>query len=244
MKHTVIGTANHIHQYDLREFEGRIFFVTDLHGHYSLLHEALNEVAFDSSRDILFSSGDWTDRGPDSKYVLDYLTCDWIHSTQGNHEALFIGAVDEQWIGRNTNCLLANGGRWVADLTDADVNAIYETFKALPLGIELLLPRGRKGAIVHAEVPGKDWNYFTNVDPQELEWNDKAVAQWSRTWYYRGIRQQVAGVDFVLVGHTPTDSGEVEQRGNMIFADAGSFFRGKLNLIELNDDFYRSVKNG
>lgn len=238
----LIGTCNHIAQYDLRKFEGRVFFVTDMHGHYDLLHEALKDVAFDSKTDILFSGGDWTDRGPDSQHVLDYLNEPWVHSIRGNHEEIFIGAVDENWVGRNTNCLLSNGGIWVASLTDQQVTAIYDSFKSLPLGIELLLPNGRKAGIVHAQVPYNNWDEFVNIDAKELEWNAQAIAQWSRSWYDRALKDQVEGVDFVLVGHTPTDSGDIEKHGNMIFCDGGSFFRNKINLIEINDSFVRGVK--
>ena len=238
----VIGSCNHIHQINLREFKGRVFFVSDVHGHYGLLHDALCEVGFNKKTDLLISGGDWTDRGPDSQYVLDWLNEPWIHSVRGNHEEMFIGAVDENWEGRNTNTLLRNGGMWIIDLKEPQVKAIYESFKSLPLGIELLMPNGRTIGVVHAEVPGYDWNFFKEVTAKELEWNEQAVAQWARTWYDRGYRTQVAGVDFVLVGHTPTDSGGVEQHGNMVFTDSGCFFRNKLNLIELNDEFVRSVK--
>lgn len=63
IKPKVIGSCNHIHQYALRKFKGRTFFVTDVHGCFDLLHEELNKVAFDSSKDLLFSGGDWCDRG-------------------------------------------------------------------------------------------------------------------------------------------------------------------------------------
>lgn len=238
----IIGSCNHIAQYDLRNFKGRIFFTTDIHGHFDLLHQELKNAAFDSNSDILFIGGDLCDRGPDSQHVLDYLNEPWVHSIRGNHEELFIGAVDENWVGRNTNCLLSNGGIWVASLTDQQVTAIYESFKSLPLGIELLLPNGRKAGIVHAEVPYRDWDKFVNVDAKELEWNAQAVAQWSRSWYDRALKDQVEGVDFVLVGHTPTDSGNIEKHGNMIFCDGGSFFRNKINLIEINDSFVRGIK--
>ena len=238
----IIGSCGHIAQLDLREFKGRVFFVSDVHGHYDKLYAALRDVAFKSDTDILISGGDWTDRGPDSKYVLDWLHEPWVHSVRGNHEEIFIGAVDENWEGRNTNCLISNGGYWVTELKDGEVNAIYDAFKSLPLGIELLMPHGRKIGVVHAEVPGYDWQFFKNVTADELSWNEQAVAQWARRWYDRGYKAQVAGVDFVLVGHTPTDTGNVEQHGNMVFTDAGCFFRDQLNLIELNDEFMRSVK--
>lgn len=239
----LIGNQNHIAQYDLREFKGRVFFVTDVHGHYDLLHQALRDVAFNSETDLLFSGGDWTDRGPDSQHVLDYLNEPWIHSVRGNHEELFCGAVDENWEGRNSDCLFMNGVKMDYPSSTETTKAIYDTFKSLPLGIELLMPRGRKIGIVHAEVPGYDWEYFKQVTKAELEWNEQAVAQWARRWYDRGFTGQVAGVDFVLVGHTPTDSGDTEKLGNMVFCDGGSFFRKKINLIEINDEFMRRVSN-
>lgn len=237
----LIGTG-HVAQYDLRDFNGRIFFVSDVHGYFDLLHQALRDVEFNSDTDLLFCGGDWTDRGPSSEHVLDWLYEPWVHSIRGNHEELFIGAVDENWEGRNTNCLLANGGIWVAHIDQNQVDNIYEMFKSLPLGIELLLPYGRKVGIVHAECPKANWDSFVNASQDELEIHDQAVAQWSRTWYNQQHKGQVEGVDFVLVGHTPTDTTEVEMYGNMVFTDAGSFFSGKLNLIELNESFYRSIK--
>ena len=80
MKPKIIGSQKHIHQYDLRDFKGRIFFTTDLHGHYELLHQKLKEVSFDSTRDMLFVGGDWCDRGPDSKHIMDYIYEPWLHS--------------------------------------------------------------------------------------------------------------------------------------------------------------------
>ena len=51
----------------------------------------------------------------------------------------------------------------------------------------------------------------------------------------------VEGVDFILCGHTPTKSGEIEILGNQVFADLGSFFRGKLSIIEINKSFMEEV---
>lgn len=240
----IIGSCNHVAQLDLREFKGRVFFVSDVHGYYDLLYRALSDVAFKSDTDILISGGDWTDRGPHSEYVLDWLHEPWVHSVRGNHEELFIDGYDSQWDQNNSSvrCLKNHGGRWIWSLTDLQQTAIYESFKSLPLGIELLMPRGRKIAVVHAEVPYNDWDMFKDVSPTEYDMYAMAEAQWARRWYSSQYHGQVKGVDFVLVGHTPTDSGDVEKLGNMVFTDGGSFFRDKINLIELNDQFMRNVK--
>lgn len=84
---------SHIKYFD-RNTKGRDFFTTDIHGCYDLLHEKLREVAFDANKDRLFSGGDWCDRGPDSKHVLDYLNEPWIHSVRANHEEMLIEAYE------------------------------------------------------------------------------------------------------------------------------------------------------
>lgn len=242
----LIGSCNHVAQYDLRNFKGRIFFVTDIHGHFDLLHEALRDVAFDSSRDLLFVGGDTTDRHIDSRYVLDYVNEPWFISIQGNHCKMYIDAFESHWHPNNRSVLTlkAHGGDWIwnSGLTDLDKIMIHEAFSNMPIAIELLLPNDHKVGIIHAACPYNDWDKFKVITKAELEWDGLATAQWSRTKYDKQDHSDVAGVDVLLVGHTPVDSGEVEQLGNVVYCDLGSFFSGKLGLVELTDEFVRSMK--
>jgi len=48
----------HIKTLDFTKPKGRVFYTTDSHGCYDLLHEKLKEVAFDSTKDTLISGGD------------------------------------------------------------------------------------------------------------------------------------------------------------------------------------------
>lgn len=219
-----------IKQLDMRGHKGRIYFTTDLHGHYDLLHEHLKAVSFDSTKDLLIIGGDMCDRGPDSQYVLDYLNEPWVYSIRGNHEQLLIDAYDEGFNGPSTNCLLGNGGIWVGSVSDDLLKAIYESFKSLPLAIELLTPTEKIG-IIHAQCPYNNWDEFKKMTKPELEYDGAATAQWARSNYQKNIT--VKGVDRLLVGHTPTDSGEVEVYGNTVYADLGSFFRDKISFIQL-----------
>lgn len=245
MRRTIIGTCGHIAQYDLTDFTGRVFVVSDLHGCYDLLHLALRDVGFTSETDLLFVIGDWTDRGPDSKFVLDYVNEKWVHSVQGNHEAMYIEAFESHWhpTNRSVLTLKAHGGDWIwnSRLTDLDKILIHDAFSAMPLGIELLLPGNIKIGLVHAEVPYNDWLKFLNTTEAELEWNDRATAQWSRTWYSKKHQGLVENVDLVMVGHTPTDSGKSEQYGNMMFIDGGSFFNDEINLVEIDAQFLERI---
>lgn len=221
---------------DATMHKGRILFTTDLHGCYDLLHEKLKEVAFDSTKDILIVGGDMCDRGPDSKYVLDYLNEPWIYCVRANHEQLLIQTVEDGFVGPSARCLNENGGEWLFDLLDkgelGTIKAIYESFKSLPLAIELLTPTEKIG-IIHAEVPRGCWDKFKDMSTQELEFNGYATAQWARTNYDKKVDLIIKGVDRLLVGHTPTDSGEVEILGNTWYCDLGSFFRDKISFIQL-----------
>ena len=217
---------------DMREHKGRIFFTTDLHGYYDLLHEHLKAVSFDSTKDILIIGGDLCDRGPDSQHVLDYLNEPWVYSIRGNHEQLLIDAYEEDFCGPSTNCLLGNGGIWIANISDGLMKAIYESFKSLPLAIELLTPTEKIG-IIHAQCPYNNWDEFKKMTGAELDYNGYATAQWARTNYDKKADIQVKGVDRLIVGHSPTGSGEVEVHGNTVYADLGSFFRDKVSFIQL-----------
>lgn len=226
----------HIRILDLTNPKGRVFFTSDLHGHYDLLHDKLREVAFDSTKDVLICGGDWCDKGPDSQYVLDYLNEPWVYSIRANHEQLLIQTVEEGFSGPAARCLYENGGEWFFDMLDqgqmSTIKAIYESFKSLPLAIELLTPTEKIG-IVHAQVPSGCWDKFKKMTKSELEWNGEATAQWARTNYDKKLSIQVGGVDRVLVGHTPTDSGEIEVLGNVHYCDLGSFFRDKISFVQL-----------
>lgn len=231
----VVGSNNHIHQYDFRNHSGRIFFTTDLHGNYELLHEKLREVGFHFlNGDILIVGGDWTDRGPHSHDVLDYLDEPWIISVQGNHEEIFIGAFNEGFNERKaySGCLFDNGGEWARKLSHDHAKAIAETFAALPLAIELLLPTETVG-IIHAEVPYCDWNKFKDMEETEYRWDGRNTAQWGREKYRYSNETHVAGVDRVFVGHTPTNKGSVEILGNVWYCDLGSHFRDKIGFVEI-----------
>ena len=217
---------------DRRGKDGRIWFTSDIHGCFNLLEEHLNRVSFNPSKDLLISGADWTDRGAYSSRVLQYLNTPWVASVRGNHEQLFIATVEEGFNGPASRCLWENGGEWVFDMYDNgkmdEIMAIYETFKSLPIAIELLTDKEKIG-IVHAQVPYNDWDRFK----EESHPKEEEITQWARSNYVSGKEVVVGGVDRVLCGHTPTASGEVEVRGNIWYSDLGSFFTGRLAFFEI-----------
>lgn len=220
--------------------KGRDFFTTDVHGHFDLLVEAMRQYNFSPANgDRLFSSGDWCDRGPQSEEVLDWLNEPWVYSTRANHEEMVISFIEALATGdirearQPYQMLFCNGGEWFFDITESQQIRIYESFKSLPIAIELESRSGKKVGIIHAECPYSDWEEFRNITQAEYKWNGQAIAQWARSKYDRQDERLVKNIDLLLVGHTPTKSGEIEQLGNVLYCDLGSFFRGKLCFFEI-----------
>lgn len=212
---------------------GRDFFTTDIHGHFELLHEQMRLNAFDTLKDRLFVGGDCCDRGPDSQHILDYIYEPWFHSVQANHDAMVIQAYENKLTGNAARMLYSNGGEWYWECSSGKQRAIYEAFKSLPLAIEIESSDELIG-IIHAECPYNDWEQFRGITKAELEWNGYATAQWARTRYEKKDVTPVKGVRKLYVGHTPTDSGYIEQLGNTWYCDLGSFFRDKIAFIQIN----------
>ena len=68
----------------------RFVIISDVHGFYNEMMDALNKVNFNSKTDFLVSLGDEIDRGPDPDKVIDYLMS--LSKTifiKGNHTSLF-----------------------------------------------------------------------------------------------------------------------------------------------------------
>lgn len=220
---------------------GRDFLVTDIHGCFHLLYEALSRVGFDPERDRLFIAGDLTDRGPYSAAAQLLLSYPWAHACRGNHEQMLLdcyadGRLDEAMLAYN---IARNGMGWWPETPPEQQQAILEQFAGLPFAMEVETARGLVG-IVHAEIPTSlDWPTFIAM----LEQGNQTLmmcALWSRDRVNKQIRRKVAGVGRIYSGHTPQFDG-VLQLGNCVFCDTGAVFEpegypGQLTLLDLTVD--------
>ncbi len=79
---------------------GKQWVIPDIHGHYKTLKALVEQQVQPAKDDVLFFLGDYIDRGPDSKKVIDYLRKlqDEGYNLKlllGNHEDYCIRAYDE-----------------------------------------------------------------------------------------------------------------------------------------------------
>ena len=96
----------------------RVYAVGDIHGRLDLLQQMQQLIADDAAaadrRYILVFLGDYIDRGPDSRGVIDRLRGELLpgfetHFLKGNHEALLLRFLDDG----------SDGARWLMNGGDA-----------------------------------------------------------------------------------------------------------------------------
>ena len=219
-----------------------VYAVGDIHGHLNLLGKLQQQIkddmaGRDATRRVIVYLGDYVDRGPNSREVLEHLLtrpmddCESIHLA-GNHDhwmLRFLGdaSVGLPWVrngGRET--LMSYGVVPPRTLGDAQLPALQEAFQKA-------LPDTHRAFLQSMPVCHEEGGYFfahAGVKPgvpldQQTE-NDL-------TW----IREEFlySDEDFgkvVVHGHTPTHT--PEEYPNRIAVDTGAFMSGKLTAAVLH----------
>jgi serine/threonine protein phosphatase 1 len=108
---------------------GNLYAIGDIHGSLEALERLMEKISPDLSRDRLLFVGDYIDRGPQSRGVVDYIIRlqnlappGQIICLKGNHEAMFLDFL----AGGPAEMFLVNGGLatldnyWEDDWLDRD----------------------------------------------------------------------------------------------------------------------------
>jgi serine/threonine protein phosphatase 1 len=222
---------------------GPIYFaIGDVHGlsdRLGHLHEAiLDNIIREQSAARIIHLGDYVDRGPDSRGVIDRIIAlerafagnpdiDVI-SLKGNHEEMMlsqIGGVSETWLGQGGRETLASYGvdpaghrfDW-ADLLPQDH---LDWLMNLPT---LYHDAQRRMAFVHA-----------GIDPHTFPACGEQVRMWTRSPGFTDIarwpdRPELAGLR-VVHGHTPVNAPEIHP--HRINVDTGAVYGGDLTAVML-----------
>ena len=227
---------NKLQHYRLNK-AGRDFFVGDIHGCFKLLQDKLDEISFNPKTDRLFSVGDLVDRGEDSDEVIDWLNKPWFHAVKGNHEDMCINYFQSPLDARNYS-YLRNGGQWFTILPEGKQQKIVNYLLDLPYQITVETDVGTVG-VIHAEVARDDWFYATD---NMTDYQVQRMALWSRdkvNGLWGNKNTTVAGVDYVVVGHTP----HVKPRllGNVFYIDTGAVFSNGSLTVKTIDELIKEV---
>ena len=203
--------------------KGKDYFVGDIHGEYSLLMEGLRFVNFDVERDRLFATGDLIDRGANSYDCLILAQEPWFHSTLGNHETFAL--MSKHHTSYQNSVWRRNGGTWWealgAEQRDTALNIIAEYFvlnMSVNVGDQCI-------GLVHAQYPLASWP----LGSQQLSEHELKAMLWGRDQLEHNKTELIAGIDLVVVGHTPIASPKL--LGNTLYIDTGSGYSPNASIF-------------
>lgn len=210
----------------------RRFAIGDIHGCIKSLKKMVEERLLLEPEDMLFLMGDYIDRGPDSKGVLDYMlqlleSGYDIHPLRGNHEDMLLNAAED----------LAARGLWYGNGGWGTMREFgVETPKEIPqryLDFLFSLPFMYlldDYVLVHAGLDFRKVDPITESTPQDL--------LWARD--YKADPAKLAGRT-LITGHTRTPLFEIKESlaTNHIRLDNGCYSKGEIGygaLVALNLD--------
>ena len=169
------------------------YAIGDIHGCSKTFKELLNKIGLNEG-DELYLLGDYIDRGPDSKGVIDII---WalrdkgfkVICLRGNHESMLLDALKNREEQKN---FMRNGGKQTLQSFDTvrpiDLPKEYiDFFESLPFYHEV-----GDCILVHAGLN------FLEADPL----TDTEAMMWIRNWY-RWIDYNWLENRIILHGHTP-----------------------------------------
>ena len=209
--------------------------IGDIHGCFTAL-TALWQIVQPSEQDAVVFLGDYVDRGPESKQVLDCLVREAERPNRiflrGNHEVMMLGAAEnpfrpDSWRGCG--------------------------------GLETLMSYGlQRKADWPAEIPEEHWRFLKNtlpyhetekhifvhacLDPQvELAKQDEGFLYWQtfeQLWPHKSGKK-------VVCGHTTLASGEIADVGHGVCIETGVAYGGWLTCLDVHSgEFWQSNQEG
>lgn len=201
-----------------------VWVVSDLHGCYQMLMDAIKQRHFDPYKDLLICVGDLIDRGPDSVKCLQLLNEAWFYAVRGNHEQMALDALKHNSFG----LWMINGGGWFAELTGTEQQqaiALLTRCDTLPWIIDITCTNG-VNVIAHADYPSAQYVRDKPVARQRILWDRDRLR-----CLMNGDGEGISGADHFWFGHTP-----LKNRfdwHNLHYIDTGAVFGGTLTLAQL-----------
>jgi serine/threonine protein phosphatase 1 len=204
------------------EAKSRLFAIGDIHGCASELEQLIVKMR-PTTGDVVVFLGDYIDRGPDAKGVIDLILdlrsrCEVV-CLKGNHEEMFLDFL-ERPASRGAGLFILNGG----SATLASYAGGGGSFEIPREHIEFLyslkISYEKDGFFfVHAGVPNQPLRTLTEEHESLLLWSREPFLSSQYDWG-----------KVIVHGHTPV--GKVDVRKNRINLDTGCVYEGSLTAME------------
>lgn len=215
-----------------KKVSGKVWAISDIHGCYSQFMALLEKIQF-SDDDFLFLLGDYIDRGPDSKKILDFVIKSPSHvkCLMGNHEEMMVMAYkdpennEDWWIGNGGDAALKSFGKSSATKIPKKYITLIEKMP--------LFARYKNFILSHAGV-----NTNSKKDMFRNTTTNRAFVLWNRN-----VKEDKRGKIRIVVGHTPVSLSEAKlsAKTGKIMIDGGCSMGGKLIAYCLDTDEIVSV---
>jgi serine/threonine protein phosphatase 1 len=226
--------------------QSRIYAIGDIHGRSDLVDRIAVEIirdlqAYPTDHCLTVTVGDYVDRGPDSRGVLDRLVRNpfptELVALKGNHEDLFETFLCDPSIADDWRRL---GGLETLHSYGIAVGPLMmgKNYREAAEALRLALPRAHLeflSSLKTSLTAGKYFLCHAGVRPGvPLEQQSEADLLWIRTPF---LQSKADFGKIVVHGHTPTENPEVLP--NRINIDTGAFMTGRLTCAVLEGDHVR-----
>ena len=173
--------------------------ISDIHGCNKTFNKLLEKINF-SKEDELLLGGDYIDRGPDSKGVIDTIMSliesgHKLRCLKGNHESLMEFSLYDREA--NKNWLMFGGKQTIKSFKTRKLQNIADKYWDFLESLEMYISE-EDFIFVHAGIN------FKNVDP----FMDLDALLWSRGWYNE-INYDWLGDRIIIHGHTPNSENSI-----------------------------------
>lgn len=240
----------------------KLFVVSDVHGHYSYLKEALDKAGFENGNDehLLISCGDYFDRGSENMKVLKFF--ERVKNAvllRGNHEDMLLKIFETGKIDRHnkTNGTLTTieelFGKYALDPITNEIDfsgrtGIVDRVTEFIMGTKTHFET-ESYVFTHGWMPVKKIGERAVIDPawrnaDEEAWRDARWTQWTKMYPICDRLENKT----IVCGHMPSFYAyEIdEKRGEedysiyygdgVIAVDSGSATSGRVNVLMVDDN--------
>ncbi|MBI5846634.1 MAG: serine/threonine protein phosphatase [Nitrospirae bacterium] len=209
----------------------RLLVMGDIHGMYDELMLLLNSSGYEPKTDELVVLGDYIDRGPQSRSVIEFFMD--LKARHGSRVTLLMGNHEEMCLKAhkgNRDARIAAKFHWLANGGEATLQSFGGE---LPAGVIsfmkklLLYAETEQYIFVHA---GADHSLpLSEADPEDLLWSSSPLPHYSGK--------------MVIVGHAIRDEVSFHARSNTLYIDTGAFQSvwGRTGRLSMVDLVYRKV---
>jgi serine/threonine protein phosphatase 1 len=226
--------------------EMRLYIIGDIHGRSDLLDRIVDEInrdinEFGWQESLTITLGDYVDRGPDSRGVLDRLSrnpfpTDYI-ALKGNHEAIFEEFVNQPSVANHWRDL---GGLETLHSYGVPMDNLMlgKGFEEAARALSAVIPEAHRTFLASLKTHISIDNCFlchAGVRPNvPLDRQNANDLLWIRDEFLNS-RQSFGKM--IIHGHTPNEWPEV--RPNRVNLDTGAFATGRLTCLVLDRDCNR-----